>query len=226
MNVCFAPRPVVFDLDGTLIDSAPDIHACVNSALTEHGRQALSLDRVRGFIGGGVDVLWNKISTACQIDEASRKEMQAAFMGHYLSATEHTVMFDGVAEALNILADRGHPLGICTNKPLGPTRTVLKHFGLDHLFAVVVAGDTQPEKKPHPAPLRAAFSALGADPDKPQAIFVGDSEFDAECAAALPVPFLLYEKGYRQTPPGELIHRASFESFAELPGLVEAEAQV
>ncbi|MDB6178566.1 phosphoglycolate phosphatase [Paracoccus sp. Z330] len=224
MSVCFAPCPVVFDLDGTLIDSAPDIHACVNAALNRYGYSPLELNQVRGFIGGGVGVLWDRIAAACDIDTTTKTAMLSAFMTRYENATELTILFDDVAKVLGTLADRGHPLGICTNKPLAPTKAVLRHFNLGNLFQTIVAGDTQPEKKPNPTPLRIALVNLGADPSQPNGVFVGDSEYDANCAAAIGVPFLLYSEGYRHTPIDRLPHRASFDRFVQLPALVEAEA--
>lgn len=218
------PCPIVFDLDGTLIDSAPDIHACVNTVLKLNGVEALSLERVRSFVGGGVEVLWTKIVAATGIDPIHRRDLMASFMSRYHDATRLTRLFPGVTEALGVLADRGHPLGLCTNKPLAPTRAVLDHFGISQIFQAVIAGDTQPEKKPDPAPLRAALVALGADPTTPKALYVGDSEFDASCAAAVPVPFLIYSRGYRLTPIERLPHRAAFSDFADLPRLIEAEA--
>lgn len=147
--------------------------------------------------------------------------MVAAFMTRYHSATGLTQLFPGVPEALGILADRGHPLGLCTNKPMGPTRSVLDHFGIGAMFVQIVAGDLLPQKKPDPAPLRATLAALGDDPDAPRGIYVGDSEVDAECAAAVPVSFLIYTEGYRLRPVAELPHHAAFGDFAQLPGLVE-----
>lgn len=221
MTVCFAPCPVVFDLDGTLIDSAPDIHASVNAVLRESGVAPLTLDRVRSFIGGGVELLWQKVIRATGMEMSQQQSLIAAFMTRYHDATGLTRLFPGVIEALGTLADRGYPLGICTNKPLGPTRAVLDHFGLAHLFATVIGGDSLPQKKPDPAPLRAAFVALGADPVTPMGIYVGDSEFDALCAANLPVPFLIYAHGYRQTPILDLPHTAQFGHFSQVPLLVE-----
>ena len=221
MNVCMAPCPVVFDLDGTLIDSAPDIHAAANAVLREHGGRQLTLDAVRSFIGGGVDMLWQKIIRANGLDPASQRDLVAAFMTRYHAATGLTRMFPGVPETLGLLADRGYPLGICTNKPLGPTRAVLDHFGIGQLFGTVIGGDSLPEKKPDPAPLRAAFAGLGADPVAPKGIYVGDSEFDAGCAAAVPVPLLIFAGGYRQTPISELPHLAQFDDFGQLPSLIE-----
>ena len=222
MSVCFAPCPVVFDLDGTLIDSAPDIHACVNAALREHHLPLLTLDQVRSFVGGGVDMLWNKIIGALGIDHTAKNELVATFMARYHHATQLTRVFPGVIDALNALADRGYSLGICTNKPEAVTNTILEHFGIQHLFGVVIGGDTLPQRKPDPAPLIAALTALGADPVRPHGLFVGDSEFDANCAAAVPVPLLLYAKGYRHTPLEDLPHRAQFAEFEALPALVES----
>lgn len=214
------PCPIVFDLDGTLIDSAPDIHACVNAVLRENRIAPLPLDRVRSFIGGGVELLWTRIIAACRIEPVHRPALVAAFMTRYHDATALTRLFPGVIEALGRLADAGHPLGLCTNKPMAPTRVVLDHFGLSHLMPVVVGGDTLPLRKPDPAPLRLALAQLGAAGDSPRAIYVGDSEFDAHCAAAVPLPFLIYAKGYRMTPIAELPHRAAFDHFDDLPQLV------
>lgn len=214
------PCPIVFDLDGTLIDSAPDIHACVNAVLRQHQIAPLPLARVRSFIGGGVELLWTRIIAACGIEPVHRPALIAAFMARYHDATALTRMFADVLPVLGQLADAGHPLGICTNKPMGPTRTVLDHFGLARLFPVVVAGDSLAERKPHPAPLRLALEQLGAGGARPEALFVGDSGYDAHCAAALPVPFLLYTGGYLQEPLSELPHDAAFDRFEALPGLV------
>lgn len=209
------PCPIVLDLDGTLIDSAPDIHACVNAVLRQHRIAPLGLPRVRSFIGGGVELLWSRIMAACRIDPAHRPELIAAFMARYHNATALTRLFPGVTEALGRLADDGHPLGICTNKPMRPTRHVLQHFGLSQLFPVVIGGDTLPQRKPDPAPLRLAFDQLGGP-----GLYVGDSEFDADCAAAMPAPFLLFTGGYRLKPVAELPHLAAFDRFEQLPTLV------
>lgn len=221
MNVCMAPVPIVFDLDGTLIDSAPDIHACVNLVLRDFHIRPLTLTQVRGMIGGGVEALWHKVVRATPANPADHRRMLAAFMTRYHSATSMTRMFPNTEMALGVLADRGHPLGICTNKPHRATEAVLDHFGIGHMFGVVISGDSLPQKKPFPAPLIAAITGLGADPYNPRAIYVGDSEVDAKCAAAASVPFLIYTRGYRRTPVEELPHSAAFDDFDQLPALVE-----
>lgn len=214
------PCPIVFDLDGTLIDSAPDIHACVNAVLTAHRVPPLSIERVRSFIGGGVPLLWGRIIEACGIDPVHRRTLVSAFMTRYHDATALTRLYPNVPQALSALVDAGHPLGICTNKPLAPTLHVLEYFGLRACFKAVVGGDSLPQRKPDPAPLRAAFAAL-ADVNGPASgIYVGDSEFDADCAANTGVPFLLFTRGYRQTPVAQMTWKAQFDDFATLPGLV------
>lgn len=222
MNVCMAPCPVIFDLDGTLIDSAPDIHACVNAVLREYRVAPLTLDQVRSFIGGGVDLLWQKIMSARRIDINAKRELLAAFMVRYEKATALTQLYPNVEEVLGILADRGHPLGICTNKPIRSTENILTHFNIRPLFGTVIGGDSLPQKKPDPAPLFAALKELGVSTQNPKGIFVGDSEFDAETAAAIPVTFLLYTRGYRHTAVEDLLHHANFDDFADLPQLVES----
>ena len=221
MNTCLAPCPVVFDLDGTLIDSAPDIHAAVNAVLRLNQARPLTLDQVRSFIGGGVDLLWRRVIAATGLPSEAHRDLVAAFMTRYHDATALTRLYPQVTEALGLLADRGYALGICTNKPLGPTRAVLEHFGISGLFATVVGGDSLPQRKPDPAPLRAAFLALGADPEAPRGVYVGDSEFDEECAHNAGLPFLLFTRGYRKTPVEQMRHLASFDDFAGLPLLVE-----
>ncbi|MBM3605236.1 MAG: phosphoglycolate phosphatase [Alphaproteobacteria bacterium] len=215
-----SPCPIVFDLDGTLIDSAPDIHACVNIVLRQNHVPPLSLQRVRSFIGGGVELLWSRVIAATGIDPVHRPMLIAAFMARYHDATALTRVFPGAIEAMGRLADAGHPLGLCTNKPMGPTRTILEHFGLSGMISAVIAGDSLPQRKPDPAPLRAVLDLLGASGPKPAAIYVGDSEFDADCAVAVPVPFLLFTGGYRLKPVDQLPHLAAFQSFEQLPELV------
>lgn len=212
--------PVIFDLDGTLIDSAPDIHAAVNAVLREAGAEPLTLAEVRGFVGGGVETLWRGIMGVRPLNPAERGRHIAAFMTRYHGATARTRLYPGVIEALGQLCDRGYLLGICTNKPYGPTLAVLDHFGIRHLFGAVIAGDTLPQRKPSPEPLWAALNALGASAPG-DALFVGDSEYDAETALAAAVPFFLFTRGYRKVEPAALPHTARFDDWLQLPLLVE-----
>lgn len=209
---------VIFDLDGTLVHSAPDIHAAVNRMLDDVGAAGLSLATVQGFIGNGVPTLIARVLAAGghEQDEARQADWQARFLRHYNGASAAlTRPYPGVLAALTDLAAAGHLLGLCTNKPEEPARHILQVFGLAHLFSVVVGGDSLPVRKPDPAPLRAAAAGLAGP-----ALFVGDSEVDAETAQAAGLPFLLFTEGYRKSPVATLPHAARFSGYADLPALV------
>lgn len=207
---------IVFDLDGTLIHSAPDIQVAINRTLAEFGRAGLPLDLVTSFIGNGVQTLIERVIGATWLDPALHGRMVGRFLEHYDAApADLTRPYDGVVEALERLRDRGHRLGVCTNKPHEPALAILGALGMSRHFDAVIGGDSLPVKKPDPAPLLAAFRELGAA----EGIYVGDSEVDAACALAASVPFLLFTGGYRKKPVGELPHLAAFDHFGELPGL-------
>lgn len=212
-------RPaLVFDLDGTLIDSAPDIHAAANKVFAARGLNGFPFETVRGFIGNGVGVLVSRLLESQGLDGqgALQAELVADFVRLYEEAFDLTSLYPNVAEALSQLHAAGHPLAICTNKPEVPARAALRHFRLDRLFPVVIGGDSLPQRKPDPAPLRAAIAALGVG----EAIFVGDSEVDAETARAAGVPLALFAGGYRKAAPEALGAKLIFDDHAALPRLV------
>lgn len=210
---------VVFDLDGTLVDSAPAIHAAVTRLLAAEERPPLAPGVVRAFIGNGVPALITKVMQAAALpaggDEHTR--LVAAFLADYeADPIARTVPMPGAPEALRALAAEGCRLALCTNKPEGPTRAILAAFGLLDLFGAVIGGDTLPRRKPDPAPLRAAFRGLGAA----SGLYVGDGEVDAATALAAGVPLLLYTGGYRCTAVKALPHAGAFHCWADLPALV------
>ncbi|MSU90158.1 phosphoglycolate phosphatase [Rhodobacteraceae bacterium 2CG4] len=211
---------IIFDLDGTLIDSAPDLRAAANAMLAEFGAPPLTLDEVRGFIGNGVPKLVERCLAARGIDPAVHLDAVARFSAHYdVAPAALTVLYPGARTALQVLA-RSHPLGLCTNKPEAPARKLLTHFGLETLFGAVIGGDSLPVRKPDPAPLIAARDALGAA----AAVYVGDSEVDAETAQAAAMPFALFTGGYRKTPVSGIAHWRAFAAHDALPGLILRDA--
>ncbi len=209
---------IVFDLDGTLIDSAPDIRACANAVLADMGLKTIDLAQTHSFIGSGTAVFIERLRAAKNLPDNLQNPMLATFMVHYETAVALTQIYPNVVEALTALQAAGHRLGICTNKPIQPTRKVLSHFGLDGFFEVVVGGDSLTVRKPDPAPLHAVFDAMG---DSPQ-IYVGDSDVDAQTAQAAQVPFALFTMGYHHQPIAALPHDRSFDDHAELPDLITA----
>jgi phosphoglycolate phosphatase len=125
-----------------------------------------------------------------------------------------TTLYPGVTTMLDTLAQRGHAMGICTNKPEGATRAILRHFGLH--FPVIIGGDTLPQRKPDPTPLHTAHAMLGGGP----MIFVGDSEVDAATARAAALPFALFTRGYRSTPIADMPHDLAFDDHAAFADMI------
>ena len=206
---------VVFDLDGTLIDSAPDICAVANDLLNPQGAQ-ITLAQTHQFIGNGVSVFIQRMLAALGLPADQHDVLLPQFKQAYLTAFTRTQPYRGVLKALAQLQGAGHAMGICTNKPLAPTHAVLDHLQLAPYFETVWGGDSLAVHKPDPAPLQAALGSLGGGP----CIYVGDSEVDAETAQSAQVPFLLYTEGYRKTPVSAIPHTAAFDNFDVLAALV------
>jgi phosphoglycolate phosphatase len=208
---------LVFDLDGTLIDSAPDIHAASARMLKDFGHPPLSAPVVQGFIGNGAPVLVRRVMAAVGAGTADHALWFARFLHHYeADPATLTRPYPGVTGALAALAGAGHAMGLCTNKPEAPARAILAHFGLDRHFAAVVGGDTIGVTKPDPRPLSHLLAALPPGPR----LYVGDSEVDSETARAAGVPFALFTQGYRKTPVDAMPHDFAFSHFDDLPALV------
>ncbi|MGD9918443.1 MAG: phosphoglycolate phosphatase [Paenirhodobacter sp.] len=212
------PCSVIFDLDGTLIDSAPAIHAVSNMVLAEHGFAPPTLPEVRGFVGKGAPHL-----VRCLLENAGQdpdgplfSEVLQDLVRHYETEVEGNRRYPGVRAALQELRDAGHPLAICTNKPYRPALAALRHVGLLELFDLVIGGDSLATRKPDPEMALHCKTKL----ERERAIFIGDSEIDAATAQNATLPFALYTEGYRRTPVHELPHSVAFSDFKMLPGLV------
>jgi phosphoglycolate phosphatase len=206
-------RAVVFDLDGTLIDSDPDIRAAVNRVLATERLAPLSTEEVRSMIGDGAKVLVER-TFAARGRVASAAHVAAFVADYEVNAVVETAPYPGIVEALQALKDAGHPLGVCTNKPVVAARNVLAALGLDQYFHVVMGGDSTPYRKPNPNHLAAVLQALGATPER--AVMVGDHANDIKAADGLGVPSVFVSWGYGKAQGSHTIDKA-----IELPGLVE-----
>jgi phosphoglycolate phosphatase len=209
---------VVFDLDGTLIDSLPGIAHAANTLLTEEGRPALPQAQIAGFVGLGEVVFVERLVDAGGLDPARFDSLMRRFIVHYKAAAQITALFPGAREALARMRAEGWSIGLCTNKPTEPLRAVLDHLDLAGAFDAIVAGDTLDRRKPDPAPLHHAFAGLGAQ----TGVYVGDSPVDADTARAANTPFVLFTEGIRTVPLKDIPHDRAFDDFAQLPEICRA----
>ena len=191
-------RFIVFDLDGTLIDSAPDIADAVNALLAELGKPALALAAVKGMIGDGAPVFLARALAASDIGTPAADLMPRFKTFYEAASTRRTTLYPMVREALEELHRAGRHLALCTNKPSAATRLVLDHFGLSPLFRCVIGGDSIPQRKPEKEPLLAAIAGSGGDPAAApaEAVMVGDSHTDLLTAKAGNVPAVIIPSGY------------------------------
>mgnify|MGYP001811716368 CR=1 FL=1 len=217
------PEAVVWDLDGTLIDSAPDLCRSLNSVLVESGCSALEVEAVRPMIGNGVAKLVERGFNAAGRSPTD-KELDAIvlkFMSHYSAdPTAHTRMYPGVAEALERLAAASVKQGLCTNKPEAVTRAILRSLKIDQYFSAVVGGDTTDARKPDPRPLQLCIDKMGATAG--DAIMIGDSAVDAGSARAVGIPIGLVAHGYRHTDLDAIDADFQIEDIASIPEILAA----
>ncbi|HVJ18980.1 MAG TPA: HAD-IA family hydrolase [Polyangiaceae bacterium] len=165
---------IVFDLDGTLIDSRRDIATACNHALATHGLETLPLAQVEAFVGDGARALLSRAAGLAEEDPRVSQLLEA-FLDYYAAhPTDQTPLMPGAAEALAALAEL--PLAICTNKPRRTTLAVLEGLALKPYFRAINAGGDLPEKKPHPAPLLHLARELGLPPA--ELLMVGDGPQD------------------------------------------------
>ncbi len=211
-----APR-LICDLDGTLIDSAASLCAAGNALLKELGRAPVTVETYKTFVGKGMKVQVERLlAHSGGIPEAGIDRMLSRFRAHY-DPLLRSRAYPGAVAALRALADEGWRIGVCTQKPEAPARLVLSGLGFD-MVESVAGGDTVPGAlKPDPRLLAAAADPLGDGP----AVYVGDSETDAETALAGGMPLLLHLEGYRHGPVEALAVApvGCFSDFAELPRL-------
>ena len=182
-------RTVVFDLDGTLVDSTVDIARALSLALVPAGGRALLPGEVAPMLGDGVALLVSRAAALSGLPETDL----AAVARHYLAEYRQrpvvdSTLFPGVAETLAFLADAGIPMAVCTNKTETIAHQVLSELGVAHHFPVVVGGDRIERSKPHPDHLWLAVTEL--DADVTTSVLVGDSPVDEQCAGAASVDFL------------------------------------
>jgi phosphoglycolate phosphatase len=208
---------IVFDLDGTLVESHASLASAANALLGELGRPPVSVDTCAGFVGHGVGKLVERVLEHTGGVPAALEPHLARFREIYAAdPVTGTVPYPGVPAALDALAAAGHGLAVCTQKPDAPALAILRALALMPPVTGFTGGDTLGLLKPDPRMLAHAAGQLPPGP----VVMVGDSGVDAETARRAGVPFLLHTEGYRHGPVADIPHAAAFARFAELPELV------
>ena len=208
---------LLFDLDGTLVDSAPDICASVNKVLEGMRRPRINISDIKSLVGFPALVLVKK-SLELTGQPGSLEEIDfllSGFLEEYRSnPCEHTVMFPGARDALERYNAAGIRLGICTNKPETTCFPVLEALGLRQYFAAVVCGDTLTHRKPDARHVFHTLDLMGAEPNN--AAFIGDTEIDIQAAKNAELPNICVTFGYSQIPFDEIGADALIDHFDQL----------
>ncbi|GGF35190.1 phosphoglycolate phosphatase [Aliidongia dinghuensis] len=213
-----AKQLILFDLDGTLIDSAGDLHDAVNRMLAALDRAPLTLTQVIGMIGNGVPTLVKRALAASPGAPVEHETAMIHFNRAYdAEPTRLTTVFPGVATTLELLAATGRQLAVCTNKHESSARHILGKLGLAQYFRHLIAGDSLPFRKPDPRVITETLSRLKLTTG--DAVMVGDSEVDAATAAAAGVDFILMTYGYHHGPVEAIAADHRLDRFADLAPL-------
>jgi len=210
---------ILFDLDGTLLDSLPALVRSVNAILREDGRHELSHAEVRAMVGDGIKVLVARAYAAtgpAAEPDGTLRALVARFSAHYeADPAAGCAPYPHVPEVMAALAGMGYRLGVVTNKPEAPALDLLRRFTLLPLLSVVVGGDTTPHLKPHPEPFLHAADKLELSPER--AIVVGDSINDVDGAHRAGMRAVAVGYGYTRIPATEFGADALIETFSDLP---------
>jgi phosphoglycolate phosphatase len=214
-------RALVFDLDGTLIDSKLDLAESVNAALAHIGRRPLAHEMIYGYVGNGASMLVKR-ALGEGATEAEVEEGLQFFLSYYRAhMLDHTVTYPGVREALALL--EAHPMAVLTNKPVKFSVAILEGLGIAHYFNSVYGGNSFATKKPDPQGMLVLLREMGAAP--PEGMMVGDSDVDVRTARnsgcwSCGVSYGLGFDGMRAHPPDIMV-----DSLTELPGHLDGKAE-
>jgi phosphoglycolate phosphatase len=208
---------VIFDLDGTLVDTAPDLLNTLNVLFGRLGRRPIQLPEIRGIIGRGARSMIRKGAelTGGPFPETEVESLFQEYLVHYgRTLADSSRPYPGAREVLDALQARNIPMGICTNKLEGLSLALLGALDLRRYFASVIGADTLHVMKPDPETVHAILRPVGVPPER--TLFVGDSETDLKTARAAGTKIVLVDYGYSQTPAGELAADRLISSLKDL----------
>ncbi len=209
---------IIFDLDGTLIDSVPAVTTALNLTLNEEGLGPLAVSQVKSMVGLGARVMFDMAieASAGSIPEEEIEGFTERYLAHYMDLPiDQSCVYPGVIEVLAELQATGVLFGICTNKPRVTTDRVIEGLGWKNFFKAIVGPTDVARRKPHADHVLQTVNVIGANVDR--TIYVGDSDVDAEAAHNADLPLILVSYGYSQIPVNELDAAAVIDTFADLP---------
>jgi phosphoglycolate phosphatase len=212
---------LVFDLDGTLVDTAPDLVGGLNVAMALEDLAPISVQEVRRIVGGGVRVMLARglEERGHTVTEDRFEELAAAFLAHYeIHIADESRLYPDVAQVLDGLAAAGNTLAVCTNKPEKLSLLLLEALGLRSRFTAICGADTFPVRKPDPLHLIGTIERAGGDVMR--AVMIGDSRADRDVARNAKVPCVLLDYGYTDVPAKELGAEAVVSHFKGVPEAV------
>ena len=217
------PAAIIFDLDGTLVDSAPDIRCALNTVLAQDGLPPLETTAVRLMIGGGPTVLveraLDKLDIAAEPGDIER--LTTSFKQIYLEqGSALTTLFPGAVSCLDYLKNHDVSIGLCSNKPEQSCTQLLADLEIEHFFSAIQGSGSGLPMKPHPAALFAVLHRLDTEPAK--ALYVGDSKTDVDTARAADISVALVNGGYTVEPATTLGADWVVESLADIPSIWRA----
>ena len=215
------PIAIVFDLDGTLVDTAPDLLAALNAVLTVEGHEPVVPQDLRHLVGHGARAMFKHalLKTESPVPGARLSALTEKFLAYYrANIARASRPFPGVPETLDRLAGQGAGLGICTNKAQDLTELLLNELHLTRHFPAIIGGGRTPYSKPDPRHLLEVVTALKGR--KERAVLVGDSPVDVAAARAADIPVIAMSYGYTPVPVHELGADAVADDFTELPEII------
>lgn len=185
---------VLFDLDGTLVDTAPDMGAALNNLLIEENLAPIPIDIIRPYVSRGALVL-TKLGFSEHVPESKIEPLRLRYLDHYRAiVADSSTLFDGFERVLETLQQQNMPWGIVTNKPEWLTTPLLERLGLHNKTAVVICGDTLKKRKPHPLPLIVAAETIGIACEN--CVYIGDDQRDIDAGTAANMKTLIAAYGY------------------------------